>query len=74
MSKRETAERAAPQKRRARALIVWEDTERDGPRTWSIAMGDVALEDVLLLDHEPQNNSGMAKAKLTRFVDELELV
>jgi hypothetical protein len=61
---------------RALVLVVWEDTRDDGPRTFSVAQGLVDVEHVELVEgtHEPESNSGMAKAKLCRLVDELELV
>lgn len=54
-------------------LVIWEDTHDDGPRTFSVARGLVDVDAVELLEHDPQNNSGMARAKALRLIDELDL-
>lgn len=71
MAKSPEPVRAATPK--AHVLVIWEDTHDDGPRTFSVARGLVDVDAVELLEHDPQNNSGMARAKALRLIDELDL-
>jgi hypothetical protein len=71
------AERTEEPARRARVVVIWEDTREDAPRTWSVGLGTISLEHVehiTLIEHEPECNSGMLKAKAVRLLDEMNLV
>lgn len=77
-SKHRTEQRPPePQGPRARVIVLWEDTVDGRPRTWCVGLGSIALEHANLIDlddREPESNSGMAKAKAFRYLDEMNLV
>lgn len=66
-----------PEERRARVLVIWEDTREGAPRTWSVGLGSISVADaerITLTEHEAEENHGLAKAKALRMLDEMDLV
>lgn len=67
---------AAVQKRerRARVLVIYEDTAPDAPRTWAVGLGTVRVSDVEMLELTPENNAAATKHVGMRHIDELDLL
>lgn len=74
MSKPQPAQLVREKPRKARAIIIFDDTEGDAPRTWTVALGNVLVSDVELITVDRECNAGSAKSYIMRHVDEMDLL